>query len=140
MRKDSIEKIKFKGKLMAVIIRGTFHKDGIEFFTSKKFPQQLGYMKHKKGDIIQEHRHIAYMREIVSTQETLFIKKGCVKVNFYTNDNKYLTSRKLKKGDVILLAFGGHGFKFLEETEMIEVKQGPYAGDKEKVRFNGGEG
>jgi hypothetical protein len=33
---------------------------------------------------------------------------------------------------VILLATGGHGFEVLEEIEMIEVKQGPYAGDQDK--------
>ncbi|MCJ7622265.1 MAG: hypothetical protein MUO76_02090, partial [Anaerolineaceae bacterium] len=99
--------------------------------------QQLGYMKRKKGDTIQEHKHLLHHREIKFTQETLFIKKGHVKVNFYDEDNIYFTSRELKTGDVILLASGGHGFEFLEETEIVEVKQGPYAGDKDKVRFNG---
>jgi hypothetical protein len=42
----------------------------------------------------------------------------------------------LEGGDVILLASGGHGFEVLEEIEMIEVKQGPYAGDQDKTRFN----
>ncbi len=91
----------------------------------------------KKGDTIQEHKHILHLREIKFTQETLFIKKGRMKVNFYDEDNTYFTSRELKTGDVILLASGGHGFEFLEETEMIEVKQGPYAGDQDKERFNG---
>lgn len=27
---------------------------------------------------------------------------------------------------MIFLSKGGHGFKFLKETEMIEIKQGPY--------------
>ena len=124
-------------QLIAIIIYNEFNKDGIEFFTPENFSQQLGYMKHKKGDTIQEHLHILHTREIKYTQETLFIKRGRVKVNFYTNDKTYFCSRELKTGDVILLASGGHGFEFLEETEMIEVKQGPYAGDKDKVRFNG---
>jgi len=86
------------------------------------FSQQLGYMKRKKGDTIQEHMHMLHSREIKYTQETLFIKRGRVKVNFYSDDKTYLTSRELKTGDVILLASGGHGFEFLEETEMLEVK------------------
>ena len=45
--------------------------------------------------------------------------------------------RELAAGDVVLLAGGGHGFEVLEEIEMIEVKQGPYAGDKDKTRFAG---
>lgn len=35
----------------------------------------------------------------------------------------------------MLLAYGGHGFKMLEDSEIIEVKQGPYAGENDKVRF-----
>jgi len=43
----------------------------------------------------------------------------------------------LNAGDVILLASGGHGFKVLDEVEMIEVKQGPYSGEADKTRFDG---
>jgi mannose-6-phosphate isomerase-like protein (cupin superfamily) len=67
----------------------------------------------------------------------LFIKRGRLRVDFYDNDQKYLESRILQAGDVILLATGGHGFEVLEEIEMIEVKQGPYAGDDDKTRFDG---
>jgi len=134
---NQTEQITKNDQVIAIIIYNEFNKDGIEFFTPGDFSQQLGYMKHKKGDTIQEHMHILAIREIKYTQETLFIKRGHVKVNFYTDDKTYLTSRELKTGDVILLASGGHGFEFLEDTEMIEVKQGPYRGDRDKIRFNG---
>lgn len=134
---NKTEEIKIKDQIIAIIIYHEFNKDSIEFFTPGDFSQQLGYMKHKKGDTIQEHIHILHTREIKYTQETLFIKRGRVKVNFYTDEKTYLSSRELKTGDVILLASGGHGFEFLEETEMIEVKQGPYCGDQDKVRFKG---
>ena len=75
------------------------------------------------------------IREIRYTQEVLFIKSGRVRVNFYTEDKAFITSRELKAGDAILLASGGHGFEFIEEIEMIEVKQGPYSSDEDKVRF-----
>lgn len=130
------ERITINNQLIAIIIYNEFSKNGIEFFTPDDFSQQLGYMKHNKGDTIKEHIHILHAREINFTQETLFIKRGRVKVNLYDDDKTYLTSRELKTGDVILLASGGHGFEFLEETEIIEVKQGPYCGDQDKVRFN----
>ena len=44
-------------------------------------------------------------------------------------------SRVLGPGDVILLISGGHGFEVLEELNMVEVKQGPYAGETDKTRF-----
>ena len=56
-------------------------------------------------------------------------------MDFYDNERNYLDSKILEAGDVILLASGGHGFEALEEIEMIEVKQGPYAGDKDKTHF-----
>jgi mannose-6-phosphate isomerase-like protein (cupin superfamily) len=76
-------------------------------------------------------------RSVAYTQETLFIKKGKMRVDFYNDDQTYLESRELGPGDVILLIRGGHGFEVLEDLEMIEVKQGPYAGDQDKVRFVG---
>ena len=121
---EHIEEIKINDRVIAIIIYSEFSKDGIEFFTPAEFSQQLGYMKHEKGHKIQEHMHKLQIREIKYTQETLFIRSGRVRVDFYTDDKKYLTSRELNKGDVILLASGGHGFEFLEEAEMIEVKQG----------------
>lgn len=131
------ERIIYENQVIAIIIYQNFHKNGLEFFTPGDFSQQLGYMKHAAGDKIQEHVHVLHKREVHYTQETLFIRKGKVQIDFYSDDRKYLTNRTLSTGDVILLASGGHGFEFLEETEMIEVKQGPYCGDQDKLRFNG---
>jgi len=75
-------------------------------------------------------------RKVTLTQEVLFIKSGVVRVDFYDDNRNYLESRVLEQGDVILLAAGGHGFEMLEQAEIIEVKQGPYCGDQDKVRFS----
>ena len=63
------------------------------------------------------------------------IRKGKVKVNFYNMDQECIDDTILTDGDVILLCAGGHGFDILEETEMIEIKQGPYVGENDKTRF-----
>jgi hypothetical protein len=76
-------------------------------------------------------------REVHFTQEVLLLRAGRLRVDFYDEQKNYLESRVLGAGDVILLATGGHGFKVLEEVEMIEVKQGPYVGDDDKTRFDG---
>ncbi|MBI2966761.1 MAG: hypothetical protein HYY40_02975 [Bacteroidetes bacterium] len=130
-----IHRIIHNGKILAIIIPRDFLKPGIEFFTPDNFSQQLAYMNRPEGYKIEPHVHTPLPREITYTQEVLFIKSGKVRVDFYDDEKKYLRSRILKKGDVILLAHGGHGFEMLEPTEMIEVKQGPYAGDGEKTRF-----
>jgi mannose-6-phosphate isomerase-like protein (cupin superfamily) len=130
-----IQQIIHGNKILAIIIKRNFQKDGIEFFTPDDFSQQLAYMKRPKGYIIKPHVHNIVERKVQYTQEVLFIKKGKVRVDFYDDERNYLKSIILEEGDVILLAHGGHGFEMIEETEMIEVKQGPYAGDMDKVRF-----
>ena len=121
--------------LLALILRTEFNKKGIEFFTPSHFSQQLGYMKRDAGYIIDPHVHNPIIREVDYTKEVLFVKSGRLKVDFYDSNQNYLKSEQLRKGDVILLAYGGHGFEMIEETELIEVKQGPFAGEKDKTRF-----
>lgn len=130
-----IEKIEFKGITLGIIINRNFSQEGIQFFTNDIDSQQLGYMNRPEGYEIKPHRHNLVQREVHLTQEVLFIKSGKVRVDFYSNEQEYLESRILYKGDVILLSDGGHGFKMLEPCEIIEVKQGPYCGERDKVRF-----
>jgi len=132
-----VEEIKCDARLLALIVRNTFTKPGITFFTPGDLSQQLAYMRHPTGKVIEPHLHNPVPREVHYTQEVLFIKRGRVRVDFYDDNQQYLESRLLSPGDVILLATGGHGFEILEEAEMIEVKQGPYAGDNDKTRFTG---
>lgn len=120
---------------LALIVRHSFRKEGIEFLTPNTYSQQLGYMSRPAGYVIAPHVHNPVSREVYFTKEVLFIKSGRVRVDFYSDDQEYLESTILEAGDVILLAYGGHGFEMLEPSEVIEVKQGPYAGDIDKTRF-----
>jgi|SRR5215831_8071119 len=130
-----VEQITEGEKLLAIIVSHRFNAPGIHFFTSNELSQQLAYMRHPAGKVIEPHVHNQVRREVHYTQEVLFIKRGKLRVDFYAESLAYLTSRVLEAGDVLLLASGGHGFEVLEEIEMIEVKQGPYAGDSDKTRF-----
>lgn len=130
-----IEAIHHNDVTLAILLRANHYAEGIEFFTPNDFSQQLGYMNRPKGYIIHPHVHNPLPREVHFTKEVLFIKSGRVRIDFYGDDQQYLESRILVQGDVILLAFGGHGFEILEQAEIIEVKQGPYAGDSDKTHF-----
>ena len=130
-----IEEITFNDTILAIIVFNNFHCEGIKFFTPDSFSQQLGYMNRPKGYIIDPHLHLPVKRQVFYTNEVLFIKTGKVKVDFYDNDKNFIDSRILMTGDIILLIKGGHGFEMLENSEIIEVKQGPYAQDKDKERF-----
>jgi hypothetical protein len=132
-----IEIIKDNNIILAIIVRKNFEKEGIVFFTDDSFSQQLGYMKRPKDYVISPHFHKEVNRQISRTQEVLFIKSGLVRVDFFLeNSLEYFTSKILNQGDVVLLANGGHGFKMIEESEIIEVKQGPFESSIDKVRFN----
>lgn len=123
---------------LAIIIRSSYKKEeGIEFLTSGTYSQQLGYMNRPSGYVIPPHVHNFISREVQYTQEVLFIRSGSMRVDFYTTSTKYIESRILKGGDIILLAFGGHGFEMLENSEIVEVKQGPYSAEQDKTRFEG---
>ena len=132
-----IETLKIGDQLLAVIVSRDFAEPGIHFFTPNDLSQQLAYMHHPSGKVIEPHVHNPVSRNVQYTQEVLFIKRGKLRVDFYDNGQTYLESRILEAGDVILLATGGHGFEVIEEVEMVEVKQGPYAGDQDKTRFVG---
>ena len=132
-----ISQITHEGKMLATIVSHRFTEPGIHFFTPNELSQQLAYMHHPAGKLIAPHVHNPVAREVSYTQEVLFIRRGKMRVDFYDEAQNYLESRVLETGDVILLATGGHGFEVLEELEMFEVKQGPYAGDADKTRFKG---
>ena len=132
-----IEHVTFNGIQFALIVRSSFREPGIHFFTPNDFSQQLAAMRHPAGHVIAPHVHNPVPREVHYTHEVLFLRRGRLRVDFYADAGSYLESRELGAGDVILLSAGGHGFEVLEEVEMIEVKQGPYAGVADKMRFPG---
>ncbi len=131
-----IEKVLYKNKLFALIVRRQFRKkSGINFFTSKEATQQFGFMKHKKNHIVKPHKHNKRLTKILRTTEVILLLKGTLRVDFYNDKNKYLFSKIINEGDVIMLVHGGHGFKILKNAEMIEVKQGPYSLASDKIKF-----
>jgi len=137
LTQELVQQIIHNDNLLALIISANFSKPGIHFFTPNSFSQQLAYMNHPAGKQIQPHVHNPVRREVLYTQEVLLIKKGQLRVDFYSDQQEYLESRILAAGDIILLITGGHGFEVLEDLEMIEVKQGPFVGELDKIRFTG---
>jgi hypothetical protein len=130
-----IEEFSHSGEIYAVKVSANYSKPGITFFTPDEFSQQLAYMEHPKGKIIDPHIHNLTERTVFYTNEVLIIKKGLLRVDFYDDGKNYLRSTIMASGDVLLLIRGGHGFEVLEDLQMYEVKQGPYVGEGDKTRF-----
>jgi mannose-6-phosphate isomerase-like protein (cupin superfamily) len=134
---SNVERVFSGSDLLAMIIRCEFCEKGVHFFTDNAASQQLAFMRHPAGKLIEPHVHNPVPRDVQFTQEVLFIRKGRLRVDFYDKDQHYLESSILRSGDAILLIQGGHGFEILEEIEMFEVKQGPYIAERDKTRFVG---
>jgi hypothetical protein len=130
-----LEEIKSNdGCTVAIVVKKNFNKNGINFLSKNDFPLQLGINSYKKGEIIKSHIHQERSIQIINFQEVVYIKKGKASVKLYDSKRTFLKSIVLSTGDLIFLASGGHGFEILEDTVIIEVKQGPYLGkDQDKL-------
>jgi hypothetical protein len=120
----------------AIVIRSQASVPGIEFFSPPDFSQQIGLMTRPSGHVVPAHVHNTIERTIFHTQEVLVIRKGFCKVTLYDSGLLVSSEILLSAGDTILLASGGHQIEMLEETEILEVKQGPYAGANDKTHLD----
>jgi hypothetical protein len=130
-----IEHITDHGRPLAYIIRGSFQPDKTTFFTPPEFKQQVGYVVYPAGGEVAAHVHKRLERRLVGTSEVLIVRKGRCLMDVYNDDRALVATRELVTGDIMLMVGGGHGFHMLEDTVLLEVKQGPYIGVDEKERF-----
>jgi len=132
---NGINTIQKDGKIFAIVVSRKFDKMGPTFLTPEDFPFQMGVVKYGKDHFIRTHRHRPFSKPVNSTQEFLAIVEGRLEVSIYTDAWEMLEVVVLEAGDCILLAAGGHGMKFLEETKLVEAKQGPYTGVTNEKAF-----
>ena len=134
----NVEKIMDMDLILAIVIRGEDWEEGLNFISSEEDYQQVGIWGYNKGKKLTPHIHLIKPREVLRTQEVVFVKEGRIQADIYTEKEKFLKSVELKKGDAIILLNGGHGYEILEDnTKVLEVKNGPYVGaDKDRKRIN----
>src|SRR5712692_8313584 len=132
---DLVEKIFSGDQCLAYIIRASFLPERTTFLTPPEYKQQVGYVVYAGGGEIQRHVHRPLERHLVGTSEVIIVRQGCCEVDIYNDDRQLVATRELREGDVMLMVGGGHGFRMLDDTVLIEVKQGPYTGIDEKERF-----
>lgn len=132
---DYVECIQHNNQPLIYIIRRSFMPDKTTFLTPPEFIQQVGYVVYPEGSKIQRHVHRPLERHIVGTSEVLIIKRGRCLIDIYNDNRELVAMRELESGDIMLMVGGGHGFRMLEDTVFLEIKQGPYIGLNEKERF-----
>jgi quercetin dioxygenase-like cupin family protein len=124
--------------IYGILIRAGYAPATTTFVTTCDSPQQVGHIVYKQGDSIPKHYHKPVERRITGTTEVLIIQHGKCVVTFYDGDRAPVLQRTLNAGDLLLIMAtdgSGHGFDMLEDTTILEIKQGPYTGEHEKVRF-----
>jgi len=129
------EKIYFNDIALAYIIRSSFAPEVTTFLTPPEFKQQVGYIVYPTGGEVSRHMHLNMERKLVGTSEVLIVKKGRCLIDIYNDEKELVATRELHPGDLMLMVGGGHGFRMLEDTVFLEIKQGPYIGLEEKERF-----
>lgn len=132
---DRIEIFGYNGTTLGMIIRAGPVPTLTKFYTPTDFIVQVGNVVHSAGIEIPRHKHRRAIQMVYGTPEVLLVQKGRMIVNLYGDDYAFLCTREVTVGDVLVLLSGGHGFRFLEDTVLLEVKKGPYGGHEEKEQF-----
>lgn len=132
---NETEHILWNGRPLCYIIRAAVNPEKTTFLTPPEFKQQVGFVVYPAGGAIVPHLHLPLERHLVGTSEVLIIKRGRCLLDVYSDNKELVATRELREGDLMLMVGGGHGFRMLEETVFLEVKQGPYLDVVEKERF-----
>ncbi|HEY2324824.1 MAG TPA: hypothetical protein VGJ82_18335 [Thermoanaerobaculia bacterium] len=132
---NPVEIVEHGGIPLAYLIRGSFMPEQTTFLTPPEFKQQVGFVVYPANGEIQRHLHLPLERRLVGTSEVLVVRKGRCIIDLYSDDRTFVVSRELAAGDIALLVAGGHGFRMIEDTVFLEIKQGPYTGLQEKQHF-----
>jgi len=112
-------------------------KDGLNFFSQDEDFIQVGAWGYGAGKELKAHIHNKVKREVLWTQEVLFVRTGKLQANIFDTGETKLAELEVNAGDVIILLRGGHGYEILEEgTQVLEIKNGPYVGpDRDRRRL-----
>jgi len=132
---ELVEKIVWQGNPLTYLIRADTLPAQTTFVTPPEFKQQVGFVVYPAGGEIKRHVHRPLERHLVGTSEVLVIQQGRCLIDIYNDAHDLVATRELKAGDIMLMVGGGHGFRMLEDTVFLEVKQGPYTGLDEKEHF-----
>jgi hypothetical protein len=132
----SIEYIKTADKILtSIIIRRGYQPTETTFITNTDLAQQVGFVVYPPGGVIKRHIHKNVDRQNISSSEALIVRAGKLEIDVYDQNKVLLATRELQAGDFVLMVSGGHGFRILEATVLLEIKLGPYAGASDKELF-----
>ncbi len=117
------------GERIAIHIPASSWEKGLSFFSDGSDFVQVGVWRYERGRKLQPHVHNEVRREATHTQEVVFVRSGRVAASIFSESGNLIERVELAAGDILVLLKGGHGYEILEEdTQVLEVKNGPYPG------------
>lgn len=120
-----------KGKVIAHVFRSSLRSKGVSFLTPQDYTLQLGLIEHPSNYVIRSHAHNQKIKyHVDTTQEFLYIEKGEVQIDLLDMHGKFVERVILHGKDFVLFVWGGHAITVTKKARIIEIKQGPYPGDK----------
>lgn len=110
---------------------------GLSFFSDDQDFVQVGTWGYDSQKELLAHTHNEVHRDVGWTQEVVFVKQGRIRSEIYDLSNNKVKEIICNPGDIIILLRGGHGYHILENnTQVLEIKNGPYVGaEKDRVRL-----
>ena len=123
---QNIEKIENKGKILVYIIRNTQKIVKTHFISPKTSNLQVGHIVYPTGSTIPKHIHKKIIRKLYRTEEVLVVLEGRCDMDIYDDQRILIATKRVNKGDVIIILEGGHGFRVIKDLVFLEIKQGPY--------------
>jgi hypothetical protein len=132
---QDVETISSADRALAYVIRAAYRPAETTFPTPAELNLQVGFVVYPEGGEVPRHSHRPIERHLVGTAEVIVVREGRCALDVYDDEGNHVATRELDTGDVMLMVGGGHGFRMLEDTVLLEVKQGPYVGEHEKERF-----
>ena len=130
-----IEIIQAGGHILCYLIHSAYRPQATTFITDADARQQVGFIVYPKGGVIARHLHRSLERHLIGMSEVLVVRSGRCEIDVYDDEHKLVATRELNAGEVAIMVAGGHGFRVLENTVMLEIKQGPYLGAQDKELF-----
>ena len=131
------EIIKDENNVLLIIHRDTDWEKGLNFLTPNELFIQVGTWWYNKGKKLENHIHRTNPRTVERTMESIYVKRGSLKVTLFTENRRHFGDYFLEEGDLAIFGYGGHGYEILsEDTQIIESKNGPFLNvNKDKFKF-----
>lgn len=130
-----IKNVIHNGQTYALFVTGKPQVDGAKFFTEQSDEFQIGILERGTGYEVKPHRHPARSDVVAGTSEFLYVQEGAAEVKVFDDEWNEIHKQIVSAGDFLVFFRGGHALTMLQETRLIEVKQGPFKGDKEGKEY-----